>query len=475
MQGEVVLSVAEADAASTARRLADVPAGCARVEIRADRLRASDLPGLIARSPRPVLVTARRVEDGGAFDRPEIERGALLEAALAAGAWIDVEWGSALGWMAEGDMADRVVLSRHEVPCRLDAMLPVYREMARSRAARLKLVPRADRPSEGAAVREVLARARADGRALACFALGDAGTATRVLALSWGSWATYGSVETGAETADGQLPARVLLDVFGAPALGKDAALFGLVGTPIARSPSPRMHQAGYRALGLAACYLPFPAEDPGEVQALVGAYGLAGFGVTIPLKEAVASRCRLTERLAARAGAVNTVVVHGDGWEGFNTDGPAARALLEAHLDLRGAKVLVLGAGGTAAGIGAALQDAGARVALCGRSPARAEALARRLGAETISWEARAQASWDALVQATPLGVFPEEALRGRAVLDAAYGAAPTPLAAAARARGLGVVEGRELLAAQAALQFRHLTGREIAVDVLHRAAGRP
>jgi shikimate dehydrogenase len=215
-------------------------------------------------------------------------------------------------------------------------------------------------------------------------------------------------------------------------------------------------------------------------VRALVHAYGLAGLGVTIPLKEAVASRCRLTDPVAARAGAVNTVVVRGDGWAGFNTDGPAARALLEAHLGLRGAEVLVLGAGGTAAGIGAALQDAGAQVALCGRNPARAAALARRLEARAIPWEGRAQVPWDVLVQATPLGpagevVFPEEALRGRAVLDAAYGEKPTPLVAAARARGLSVVEGRDLLAAQAALQFRHLTGREIAVEVLHRAGGLP
>lgn len=480
MAGEVILSVAEGDADATARRLADVPVGCARVEIRADRLRAADLPGLIARSPRPVLVTARRVEDGGGFDRSEIERGALLEKALHAGAWVDVEFRSGLEGMAEGAVPDRVVLSTHEVPCRTDALRSIYAEMARSRARHLKIVPRAVRPSEGTAVRDVLARARADARPLACFALGEAGTATRVMALSWGSWATYGSVEAGAETADGQLPARTLLEVFDAPALGEDATLFGLVGTPIARSLSPRMHQAGYRALGLHACYLPFPTRKIEEVEASVKAFGLAGFGVTIPLKEAVAARCRLADPVASRAGAVNTVVVKPDGWEGSNTDGPAARGLLNAQVPLSGATVLVLGAGGTAAGIGAALQDAGARVTLCGRSPARTASLARRLGAGALAWEARARAPWDVLVQATPLGpageeVLPEVALRGRVVLDAAYGTGPTPLVAAARARGLAAVDGKALLAAQAALQFARLTGREVAVDLLHRAAGPP
>ena len=480
MAGEVLLSVAEADAASTGERLAQVPAGCARVEIRADRLRASDLPGLIAASPKPVLVTARRLDEGGAFDGSEEERRALLQTALREGAWIDVEWGGALAPLAEGPDAERVVLSCHGAPCRTEALLPLYQEMARSRAGHLKIVPRAVRPSEGSAVRELLARARGEGRRLASFALGEAGTATRVLALAWGSWATYGSADAGAETAEGQLPARVLLEVFAAPALGEGVTLFGLVGTPLARSLSPRMHHAGYRALGLPAAYLPFPTGDADEVDAVVLAYGLAGVGVTIPLKEAVARRCRLADPVAARAGAVNTVAVRAGGWEGFNTDGPAARSLLEPHLALGGRDVLVLGAGGTAAGIGAALQDAGARLTLCGRSASRAAALASRLGAATLPWEARRHATWDVLVQATPLGpggeeVLPAEALRGRAVLDAAYGAAATPLVSQARARGLPVVDGRTLLAAQAALQFARFTGREVAVEVLQRAAAAP
>jgi len=480
MAGEVLLSVAEADAPSTARRLAEVPAGCARVEIRADRLRAADLPRLIARSPRPVLVTARRPEDGGAFDRSEDERRELLETALREGAAIDVEWGGALAALAEGPRAERVVLSSHGAPCRGETLLPLYQEMARSRAAHLKIVPRAVRPSEGVAVRDLLALARRDGRRLACFALGEAGTATRVLALAWGSWGTYGSADSDAATAEGQLPAHVLLDVFDAPALRADVTLFGLVGTPLARSLSPRMHQAGYRATGLRACYLPFPTGDPDEVPAVVRAYGLAGFGVTIPLKETVTAHCRVMDPVAARARAVNTVTVHPQGWEGFNTDGPAARALLSVHLALGGCHVLMLGAGGTAAGIGAALQDAGARVTLCSRNADRAAALASRLEAATLPWEARAGVPWDVLVQATPLGpggeeVLPQDALRGRAVLDVAYGPASTPLVVAARTRGLAVVDGVALLAAQAALQFARLTGREVAVDVLQRAAGAP
>jgi shikimate 5-dehydrogenase len=94
------------------------------------------------------------------------------------------------------------------------------------------------------------------------------------------------------------------------------------------------------------------------------------------------------------------------------------------------------------------------------------------------LPWAERASAEWDVLVQATPLGgegeeVLPRAALQGQAVLDAAYGEGTTPLVADARARGLTAFTGRDLLAAQAALQFALLTGRQAAVEVLRRAAG--
>ena len=96
----------------------------------------------------------------------------------------------------------RAILSRHGDPCRAGALTDSYRRLASRGSGPLKLVPRAERVEELAAVREVLARAARDGRTLTCFASGAAGRASRVLAPSWGSWATYGSVEPGRETAN---------------------------------------------------------------------------------------------------------------------------------------------------------------------------------------------------------------------------------------------------------------------------------
>ena len=469
MTPSVVHSILEATPREVALRLDAVPAGCALVEIRADLLRAGDVADLVRRARRPAIVALRTREEGGAFDGSADETRSILRAALDAGAaYADVAWDGPLRSWADGPDAGRLVLSRHGGACEPSALVTAFDAMAGTKAALLKIVPRAVRPSQSRAVREVLRHAATRGRPLACFALGAAGHASRVFALAWGAWGTYGGAAPGRETAEGQPTSRELLEVYRVLEIAPATRRFALVGAPLGHSPSPALHAQAFREAGVDAVYVPVETDLLSEVEALAsGGDGLEfeGLGVTVPLKEAVAARCvRLVE--AASSGAVNTVVLGAGGWEGFNTDAPAALALVRAHLDPRGARVAIAGAGGTARGIAWALAKAGARVGLFNRDRRRAERVAAGIGAEASEWQALAKASWDVLVQATPLGrngedVVPASALNGRLVLDAAYGPEPTPLVIAARARGLAVVDGRELLLSQGRLQFERLTGR--------------
>jgi len=465
----VVGSVLEDGPEATLRRIRSLPEACARVEVRADRLRAGDLPGVIREAGRPVLVAARRPEDGGCFTGSEGERRTVLESALRAGArYIDVEWGSPLADLATATPPDRIVLSHHGAPCRTGALRALYRDMSSVRGVRLKIVPRADRVSDLTAVRATLELARTDGRALACFAAGRAGMASRVLALAWGSWATYGAASAGRETAEGQIPAHELLDVYRVEEIGARTRLRALIGSSVAGSPSAAMHNAAYRESGLDARYLAVETDDLDEVLPLLGAAGAPGLdalAVTLPFKVAAAARSEPGDDVARISGAVNTVVARGDRPIGYNTDGPAVRALLGRHLDLRGARVACVGAGGTGRGAAAALRLAGAEVTLFNRSLERARAVASEIGVAAADLRSLPSADWDALVQATPLGaageeVLPADRLRGRVVLDAVYGPEPTPLVRDARRQGLAVVDGFELLVEQALLQYRHMTG---------------
>jgi 3-dehydroquinate dehydratase/shikimate dehydrogenase len=474
----VVHSILEESPEGVERRLVASPRACALIEIRADRLRAGDVSGLVRRAGRPAVVTVRSTEDGGAFDGSTEEKSTILRAALDAGAaFIDVEWNGPLRSLAEGPLAARTILSHHGAPCDSGSLGVVFDAMAGSRAALLKLVPHASRATDAGAVRDVLARARDSRRALASFATGPAGSWSRVFALVWGSWGTYGAAARGRESGEGQLTTSELLDIYRVLDITDATEVYGLCGTPLSGTPSPALHAAGYKALSLDAVYVPVDTGDLDDVVAVLdrGLLRLSGFGVTIPLKELAAERCATLDAYAA-CGSANTVIVGEGGWKGWNTDAPAALALVRKHLDPRGATAAVVGAGGTARAVAAALKEAGAGVTLFSRSVSRGERTARAVGVAWSPLAALPGARWDLLVQATPAGRNGEEVLHrrhldGRLVLDAAYGAEPTPLVRAARARGLAVADGFDLLDAQAALQFERLTGKTAPGDAMAAA----
>jgi shikimate dehydrogenase/3-dehydroquinate dehydratase type I len=477
----VVCSILERDRAATARRIREVPPGCDLVEIRGDDLCAGDVAGLVQGAGRHVVVTVRSTREDGHFAGSEEQRREILLAALAAGArFIDVEQGSPLEDLADGDEAGRVILSHHGAACCGDVLLELYRSMARRRAARLKIVPVARSPRDAAVVRDLLATARSDGRPLACFASGRAGAVTRLMAPAWGSWATYGAAACGAETAEGQFTARDMLEVYDVGGIGPATKRFVLIGSAVFASPSPAMHAAGYRDAGLDARYLPLEIDDIEESLPLLGPDGVLGaeaIAVTLPFKEAARARCDSVDEVAGASDAVNTVVVGPDGWSGFNTDGPAILSLVRSRLDPQGATVAVVGAGGTARAAAAVLDRAGARVTLYNRTVERVREVARALGIDGRSLADLADAPWDVLVQATPLGregevVVAADRLRGTLVLDAVYGH-ETPLVRDARRRGLATVDGFELLVAQAVLQFDRMTGARFREESL-RQAGR-
>jgi 3-dehydroquinate dehydratase/shikimate dehydrogenase len=467
--GALVHSIREDTPEAALRGLEESPRACALVELRADQLRPGDVAGLVRRAGRPVVATVRGIADGGSFDGSTDEKRAILDAALSAGAaFVDVEWDGPLRPYAFGPRASRTILSHHGASCDAATLGGLFEAMAGTHAERLKIVPAAKRPRDVHAVRDLLARARVTRRPLAAFASGPAGIWSRVFAISWGSWGTYGAAARGKETGDGQLVTQEMLDVYRVLSIGEATRIFALCGAPLSGSPSPSVHAAGYRSLELDAIYVPLETDDWAEVGRFVeesGAFALSGAGVTIPLKEQAAKACARLDPFAA-CGSANTVRFDEGGWQGFNTDAPAALALVREHLEPRGLIVAIAGAGATARAIGAALAGAGAIVTLFGRDAARARDTAHAIGADSAPLTSLPRAAWDVLVQATPAGRHGEEVLsrrhlNGRMVLDAAYGAEPTPLVRAALARGLKVADGLDLLLAQAVLQFTCLTGR--------------
>ncbi len=262
-----------------------------------------------------------------------------------------------------------------------------------------------------------------------------------------------------------------------------------VLGTPIAHSLSPVLHNAGYAAAGLAGwayTAVECAADQLGDLVELLGPEWV-GLSLTMPLKEAALSVADSVDPDAAAIGAANTLLRVPAGWHAANTDAPGMVDALASVGLTRADRVAVLGAGGTArAALACAAALGAVDVPVYARRPAAVDEMlpaAELLGAPVRHepW-ARADACGDAdlVVSTVPRGVA--DHLRpawraGTVLFDVVYHPWPTPLAAGAAAAGCAVVSGLDLLLYQAARQFAMFTGVGAPVEAMRAAlrAARP
>lgn len=254
----------------------------------------------------------------------------------------------------------------------------------------------------------------------------------------------------------------------------------GVIGWPVAHSRSPKLHGAWLARYNINGEYLrlPVPPAELAQTLRTLPAQNFAGANLTIPHKETALELCDVLHPSAIRAGAVNTLQFTAGKIIGSNTDGIGFIANLRAHaVNPSRGPALILGAGGAARAIGAALQDEGAPITFCNRSPDRAATLAAAFPpAKTLSWEQRATALQDfaLLINTTSLGMQHQPPLQmpldnaapDLTVADIVYVPLETPLLHDARARGLKTVEGLGMLLHQAAPGFAAWFGVQPAVD---------
>jgi shikimate dehydrogenase len=261
-----------------------------------------------------------------------------------------------------------------------------------------------------------------------------------------------------------------------------------VLGQPIAHSRSPAMHSAALRELGLDGEWSYEAIEiAPDRFEALVRSLpgdGFAGVNVTVPHKLAALAVADNASATARAIGAANTLSFTADGVAAENTDAPGLIAALPEPP--AGMRALVLGAGGSARACAWALREAGAQVSIWNRTPQRGRALAEAL---CISFT-KGPVGFDLLVNATTVGlaqassrpsrpadpeqlpVDPDAIDERQVVVDLVYGPEPTPLIAAADARGARVVDGLEVLVHQGAASLRLWTGLEPPLEAMRRAA---
>lgn len=468
---DLCITVTGKDADSIRRARTAAEADADLVEVRLDSMERPDAAAALQGRTRPVIATCRPLREGGMFDGAEEERLRVLDAAHAGGAeFIDVEWDSVRAPVMRERGGRGVIVSRHVFDCtprNAGAMLDYLRGQGGDVA---KLAATCEDIGD---LRTLLHAVRPD-RSSILIGMGAGGTITRVLAGRFGSRWTY----AGNGVAPGQLPASRLLDEFRFRRVRTDAAIYAVLGRPVVNSLSPAMHNAGFAALGLNAAYVPIETRDLEGLRPFAREIGLRGLSVTIPFKQEVLPLLDEVAPAARAAGAVNTIAVREGRWFGSNTDADGFLEPLRARgVALQGLRVVMLGAGGAARGVGLALCRRGAHVVVAARRADAAARVAEAIGATTTSWPP-APGQWDLLVNATPVGsrALPgtpfDGPFDGRFVYDLVYDPDPTPLLQAAARVGLETIGGLAMLVAQAERQFEIWTGQRPPAGLFAEAA---
>jgi 3-dehydroquinate dehydratase/shikimate dehydrogenase len=434
------------------------------------------LPGLRRRAV--FIATCRRTEGGGLFRGSREEQIEILARAAGAGcAWCDVEIETAarvpIQELRRAMAPARLLISYHNFRKIPPGLQPIVRQLEKVRGDAIKVAAECSSVSDSARVCE-LARGRLN---VVAIPMGEFGLAGRVLSLRAGSALAYGSIEQA--TAPGQLSLDAMDDLYRAAQLTRRTRVYGVIGNPIGHSLSPLLHNTAFRARKRDAVFVPFLVRDLREFLGAMKKFGVKGLSVTIPHKETILRYLDDCDPLAARIGAVNTVVVRGGGrLYGYNTDYVGVLRSLERRMQLAGRRVLLFGAGGAARAAAFALAQAGSIVCICARRPERARELARASGGQAIARAELAREYFDAIVNCTPIGMHPRRGcplasaeLNCRIVMDMVYRPRDTELLRLARRKGIETISGVEMFLAQGFAQFEIWTGERAPEREMRRA----
>ena len=253
--------------------------------------------------------------------------------------------------------------------------------------------------------------------------------------------------------------------------------LVALLGHPVGHSMSPAMHNAAFEKLGLNFTYLAFDVVNLKSAVQAMRDMGFAGYSVTIPHKQEILKHLDRVDSLAAKIGAVNTVVNKDGLLLGYNTDALAAANALKAKTALNGKRIALVGAGGAGRAIAFALHQENALVTMFDADFTRAKSLARLVGCEYLALEKLGEFNSEILVNATPVGMHPKVDAspvdksilkNGMLVFDIIYNPVETLLQKQAKSIGCETISGVEMFIGQGVEQFRLWTGKDAPVELM-------
>ena len=469
------------------RELAALPAAVDWLEVRADLVGDIDTDWLRSRFAGRLLYALRSRAEGGHFEDAREPRYERLRRAACSYDMVELE--------AERDFASEL-LDDLDAGKRLVAWhgasdgpadLAARFEHISAVPARLyKLVTHAAKCGDELAPLSLL---RMLGRTDAvAYASGPLGFWTRLVAPRLGAPVVYG-LAPGGEVVPSEPTIDKLIEDYGLPQLSTVEGIYGIVGSPVFHSLSPRLHNAAYRETGHPALFVPLHVESFGEFWREVVNAGVLeslnmpfkGLTVASPHKEAALLFAKTASPMARRAESTNILVRNNGSWKADTTDPEVAfMAQRGRGAPARQQRAAVIGCGGAGRAIATALAEGRTEVTLVNRGAERGHYAAQLLDLPYIPLPGFSAEGFDIVVNATPVGrddgdtPFEVETLSEDAVvIDLVYGSQPTPLVAGAVARGRTAMDGREVLLAQVLRQFQLMVGREMPAPLVREKLG--
>ena len=437
--------------------------------------KAADFPSMV---DIPVILTLRRVSDGGKCTLQEKARRSLLIETMKNGgfSYVDIEDDVKKSDVEEAahSLGMKVIRSYHDfegVPA--DIFSRVHSLASRGDVAKIAVTP------HSTADVMTLFRINEELKSVPkiIIGMGEWGVATRILYKKMGSILTFGS--NGKAVAPGMISARELKYLYRADKLNENTGIYGIVGNPVMHSLSPQIHNPGFQRINYNAVYVPFLSDSIRSFLTLAEMLRMRGFSVTVPFKVDVVKYLGNITREVKQIGSCNTVVRVPNMWKGTNTDYYGFIHPIEKEIDDGKIKsALVIGAGGAAKAIVWALKMRNVRVMIVNRTKSKADELARLygVGSDSLDNISRYEGKVDLVVQATNMGLHPYEDVNpassfhfsGKEIAyDIVYKPKYTKFLLAAEEAGCALKFGWDMLMEQGKLQFESFTGYHYPKDV--------
>jgi 3-dehydroquinate dehydratase/shikimate dehydrogenase len=492
---------------------AAVAAGAQMLELRADYIENLDVrivKGLVSTvkdefsGAVPIIVTCRDLRQGGAIDYPLKLRMDVLAGAVEAGAeFIDCEYENFLAIESQEllrrvlsrNPKGRLILSAHDFHGRFEDITALHRRILTVCPSAIpKLVYTAKHINDCFEAFDLLHKTSGER---IVFCMGQSGIISRIVAGKLGSFVTFASIDEESATAPGQLTIREFKELYRGDSINSETHVFGVIADPVAHSLSPAIHNACFADAKMNSLYLPLLVEGGSAgfdsfMRNIMRRKWLdfKGLSVTIPHKENALNFAKgaggRVEPLAEKIGAVNTLVITGQGdLKAYNTDYAGALEAITAGMsiteaDLRGLTVAIVGAGGVARAIVAALSDAGAKITMYNRTIEKAQRLAGEFGCDWAGLDELPDLDVKLIVNCTSIGMHPNidespvpaDCLKGdMTVFDSVYNPAETLLLRNAKEIGAKTIDGLTMFVNQAGAQFRLFTETDANPEIMRRA----